>query len=286
MFFIIRYFIRELLPLGAIEDAHLSQFLTSWIDKNSFACMYTMFLIRCWSIAHLKACCWYIECGKSFCPVEEEDAKKACDQVDSQGVALGPNEGEVQEDEVEVDINLLPEKEKNKILNQRKGMPTRPRLRLIGRPRGPRTRRKGMPRKVGDQGSQRRWLPPLLHLCCHRFPLHYSHRIPASGILPIPIVYSPPTSVPVWNSADENFLPLVFDFGSSLVHDTGVLLFFHKDDLKLRADIKGYAKAYHFSIFKEWIGINRLPITSPRDASKTVSGSILLICFNLVITCI
>jgi hypothetical protein len=30
---------------------------------------------------------------------------------------LGPNEGEVQE---EVDINLLPEKEKNKILNQRK----------------------------------------------------------------------------------------------------------------------------------------------------------------------
>jgi hypothetical protein len=32
---------------------------------------------------------------------------------------LGPNEGEEQEDEVEVDINLLPKKEKNKILNQR-----------------------------------------------------------------------------------------------------------------------------------------------------------------------
>jgi hypothetical protein len=32
---------------------------------------------------------------------------------------LGPNQGEEQEDEVEVDINLLPEKEKNKILNQR-----------------------------------------------------------------------------------------------------------------------------------------------------------------------
>jgi hypothetical protein len=185
MFFIIRYFIRELLPLGAIEDAHLPQFLTSWTDKNSSACMYTMFLIRCWSIAHLKACCWYIECGKSFCPVEEEDAKKACDQADSQGAALGPNEGEVQEDEVEVDINLLPEKEKNKILNQRKRDADRPRLRLIGRPRGPRTRQKGMPRKVGDQGSQRRWLPPLLHLYCHRFPLHHSHRIPASGIPPV-----------------------------------------------------------------------------------------------------
>jgi hypothetical protein len=102
--------------------------------------------------------------------------------------------------------------------------------------------------------------------------------------LPIPIVSSPPTSVPVWNSANVNFLPLVFDFGSSLVHDTGALLLFHKDDLKLRADIRGYEKAYHFS--KEWTGINRLPITSPRDASKTVSGSILLICFSLVITCI
>jgi hypothetical protein len=104
--------------------------------------------------------------------------------------------------------------------------------------------------------------------------------------LPVPIVSSLPTSVPVWNSTNENFLPLVFDFGSSLVHDNGALLLFHKDDLKLKADIRGYAKAYHFSIFKEWTGINHLPITSSKDASKTVSGSILLICFNLVITCI
>jgi hypothetical protein len=104
--------------------------------------------------------------------------------------------------------------------------------------------------------------------------------------LPVPIVSSLSTSVPVWNSADESFLPLMFDFGSSLIHDNGALLFFHNDDLELRADIRGYAKAYHFSIFKEWTGINRLPITSPRDASKTVSGSSLLICFILVITSI
>jgi hypothetical protein len=74
---------------------------------------------RTWSTAHLKAGCWYIDCGKIFCPVEEEDAKKACIQADSKGSALGPNPGEVQEDEVEVDINLLPEKERNKILLQR-----------------------------------------------------------------------------------------------------------------------------------------------------------------------
>jgi hypothetical protein len=68
----------------------------------------------------------------------------------------------------------------------------------------------------------------------------------------VPMVSSPPTSVRGWNSTDKNFLPMVFDFGSSLVHDNGALLFFHKDDLKLRADIRGVAKAYHFSILKEW----------------------------------
>jgi hypothetical protein len=94
-------------------------YLTLWVDKASPLCMYTMTHTRNWSNAHLKAGCWYIDCGKIFYPVEEEDAKKACVQADSKGAALGPNQGEEQEDEVEVDINLLPEKEKNKILNQR-----------------------------------------------------------------------------------------------------------------------------------------------------------------------
>jgi hypothetical protein len=100
--------------------------------------------------------------------------------------------------------------------------------------------------------------------------------------LPVPVVSSPPTSIPKWNSEDELFLPIVFDIGSSLVHDNGVLLFFHKDDMKLRASIRGIAKAYHFKIFKEWIGVNRLPITSARDASKIVSGSTLVMCFILL----
>jgi hypothetical protein len=100
--------------------------------------------------------------------------------------------------------------------------------------------------------------------------------------LPVPILSSPPTFVPVWNSADESFLHLVFDFGSSLVHDNGALLLFHKDDLKLRADIRGYANAYHCKIFKEWTGINRLPLTNARDSSKTVSGSNLVMCFIIL----
>jgi hypothetical protein len=104
--------------------------------------------------------------------------------------------------------------------------------------------------------------------------------------LPIAMVSSPPTFVPEWNSEDKNFLPMVFDFGSSLVYDSGVLLLFHKDDLKLRADIRGSTKAYHFKILKEWMGINRLPMTNARDASKTISGSNLVICIILLDTCI
>jgi hypothetical protein len=99
--------------------------------------------------------------------------------------------------------------------------------------------------------------------------------------LPISMVSSSPTSVPKWNSDDKNFLAMLFDMKSSLVHDNGMLLLFHKDDLKLRADIRGHSKAYHFSIFKEWTRINRLPITNARDASKTVSDSNLIICIIL-----
>ena len=102
--------------------------------------------------------------------------------------------------------------------------------------------------------------------------------------LPVPIVSSLPTSILEWNSNDKNFLPMVFDIGSSLVHGNGIFLRFHKDSLKLRADIKGYSKAYHSSILKEWTGINYLPMTNARDASKTMSGSNLIICIILLDT--
>jgi hypothetical protein len=101
--------------------------------------------------------------------------------------------------------------------------------------------------------------------------------------LPVPFVSSPRTAVPEWNSyhvveGGTPFLSIVFAMGSMLVHDNGALLLFHKDDLKVRADIRGSANSYHWKILKEWTGINRLPLTSARDASKTVSGSNLVIC--------
>ena len=70
------------------------------------------------------------------------------------------------------------------------------------------------------------------------------------------------------------------------MHDNGVFILFLKDDLKLRADIKDYSKAYHFSVLKKWTGIKCLPITNTRDASKTVNSSSLIICFILLNTSI
>ena len=104
--------------------------------------------------------------------------------------------------------------------------------------------------------------------------------------LPVSFVSSPPTAIPQWNTDDVSFLAMVFAMGSSLVHDNEVLLLFHKDNLQLRADIRGSANAYHWRILKEWTGINCLPLTSTRDASKTISDFNLVICIILFHSCI
>jgi hypothetical protein len=110
---------RELVPLGAVVKPQLPIFLTSWVDKASASCMYTMTQTHTWSVPHLKEGCWYIECGKSTCPVEEEDVKATCDKDDPKGIILGSDNVAVLEEMSAEDLALLPEKEKNKILNQR-----------------------------------------------------------------------------------------------------------------------------------------------------------------------
>jgi hypothetical protein len=95
------------------------------------------------------------------------------------------------------------------------------------------------------------------------------------GLL-VPMVSSPASSIPEWNKREDDFLQTVFDFASGLVHDNGVLLLFHPDDLQMRVDIRGCMKAYHFSLFKKFMGVNRLQLTSAKNTSKTVSESCIL----------
>ena len=49
--------------------------------------------------------------------------------------------------------------------------------------------------------------------------------------LPIPTVASPASSVPEWNKLLDRFMETIFEIASGLVHDNGVLLLFHPDDL-------------------------------------------------------
>jgi hypothetical protein len=42
----LRYFMWEFLPVGAVDKPKLPVFLTSWVDKPSSLCMYTMGQIR------------------------------------------------------------------------------------------------------------------------------------------------------------------------------------------------------------------------------------------------
>jgi hypothetical protein len=110
---------KELVPLGAMVKPQLPLFFISGVDKTSTQCMYTMTQVHAWSVSHFKAGCWYIECGKTICPVKEEDVNAACDKADSKGVEVKSQLVEVQEEENEVDLSLLPEKERNKIFLQR-----------------------------------------------------------------------------------------------------------------------------------------------------------------------
>jgi hypothetical protein len=110
---------REFVLLGIVVKPKLPMFLTSWVDKTFASCMYSMTQTRTWSVPHLKEGCWYIECGKTICQVEEEDVKVAYDKADPRGVKLGSNNVVVPEEVSAADLVLLPEKERNKILNQR-----------------------------------------------------------------------------------------------------------------------------------------------------------------------
>jgi hypothetical protein len=112
----IRYFMTELLLLRAVEKPQLPMFLSSWLDKSSAQCMYTMPQMRNWLVPHLKACCWYIDYGKSTGPIEEEDVKIACDKADSKDAEQGSDHIEVPKEENKVDLSLIPKKEGNRIL--------------------------------------------------------------------------------------------------------------------------------------------------------------------------
>ena len=68
---IFRYFKLELFPKKAIQKADLPLILTTWLDRSSLDCMFSIVQLKTWPTHHLQACPWYIECHFGVTPPEE-----------------------------------------------------------------------------------------------------------------------------------------------------------------------------------------------------------------------
>jgi hypothetical protein len=110
---------KELLPKGATDLNKLPLFLTTWVDKTSQHCMFSQGQLRMWTLPHLKAGSWYIDCGKGFCPEKEEELKNKLDAADiASGSAVGALQGGTS-DADDLDLSQMNEKEKKKAIAQR-----------------------------------------------------------------------------------------------------------------------------------------------------------------------
>jgi hypothetical protein len=72
-----------------------------------------------WTLPHLKAGSWYLDCAKGFCPEEEEELKNKLNVAD---IALGSSVGALQEgtgNADELDLSQMNEKEEKKTITQR-----------------------------------------------------------------------------------------------------------------------------------------------------------------------
>jgi hypothetical protein len=74
-----------------------------------------------WTLPHLKAGSWYLDCGKGFCPEEEEELKN---KLDAANIVSGSAVGALQEgignaDELDLSQMNEKEKEKEKVIAQR-----------------------------------------------------------------------------------------------------------------------------------------------------------------------
>jgi hypothetical protein len=88
----------------------------------------------------------------------------------------------------------------------------------------------------------------------------------------VPNVSDQAFSVPSWNALDLDFLSKLFDFADEIIHDDGALLLFHPDDNNdFRESIQDHFPSFGFTIFKEWLGVNRLRLHSAKHVDKTTN---------------
>jgi hypothetical protein len=89
--------------------------------------------------------------------------------------------------------------------------------------------------------------------------------------LPVPGVSIPANQVPEWNS-DKEFkeIELAIVFATKHLQDNGCVVIFHSWSAKARGVVVGLTQMYPFLKFKEWLGINRMHLTSGLNPANTV----------------
>ncbi len=88
--------------------------------------------------------------------------------------------------------------------------------------------------------------------------------------LPVPRISKSYADVPEWNKCGKMYMESIFEFADGFLHDDGALVLLHCDDRKLQKKVDKLADRYDMVLAKDWWGFNAVPLSSPRDPTRTV----------------
>jgi hypothetical protein len=321
------YIKHELFKKKAIKK--LPPFLDAWSNSSSFTFIFPPAQRKNFYLLHLRECCWYLECKRTWQPYEEAALKIRL----SGGERPLPS---AQSDEVVLLDSQLPE-EANKVVapleeantqkSKRRKRATQDESSLNKHTRKLKMVEDDPPASPEAAASSTATLsqvptlsrpppplvlssarpPPVVSECILNASILYqrrhfhvvsdfilslppSHTRRALGVrrlnvgmvdlvisniaenLSVPNVSDPAHSVLSWNTLDLDFLGEFFNFADEIIHDDGALLLFHPvDNGDFRKSIQDHFHAFGFTIFKEWLGVNRLRLHSAKHMDKTTN---------------
>ena len=109
---VMRYFLRELLPSGAIQRISLPPRFSKWIDTSSSGCVFTLEQKKNFKRSHLMPYLWYIELARNdSCPSEEAVLRASCEQE----VLIKGDSGPRMEAKEDIPDDGLTERERTKV---------------------------------------------------------------------------------------------------------------------------------------------------------------------------
>ena len=91
--------------------------------------------------------------------------------------------------------------------------------------------------------------------------------------LPVPGLSKHLHVMPTWNAdLDDEALQLMCSFAAEHLNDDGCIVLFHSYNRKSKENIAGVCEAYNLVQKKDWMGMNRMHLTSAIDSAKTVTS--------------